>query len=204
MYLTNDLMNWADWLSDTCILRVMDIHWSYQNLLFWAGIVWHRLSANQNVRCFKLKKTWKLYEVSRWFFASIEAAKNIILFWVMPESTLGQSVCRIFSFDLFDLLILIPEVYCYIVLVKKRVCVNCCGIEAAVILSKYLTQEKYSRKRNLFESVYFYSWIADGNVIVFSCIFPYLFRKPNSTDQKKSCFVVQWHLVILVERFTIC
>ena len=51
-------MNWADWLN-ICILRVMDIHWSYQNLLFWAGIVWHRLSANQIVRCFKLKKPRK-------------------------------------------------------------------------------------------------------------------------------------------------
>ena len=49
-------MNWADWLNDICILRVMGIHWSYQNLLFWAGIVWYRLSANQIIRCFKLKK----------------------------------------------------------------------------------------------------------------------------------------------------
>ena len=46
MYLTNHLMNWAYWLKDICILRVIDIHWSYQNLLFWAGIVWDRLSAN--------------------------------------------------------------------------------------------------------------------------------------------------------------
>ena len=36
-----------------CIL--LDIHWSYQNLLFWAGIVRHRLSANQIVRCLNLK-----------------------------------------------------------------------------------------------------------------------------------------------------
>ena len=88
-------MNWADWLNDICILRVMDIHWSYQNLLFWASIVWHRLSANQIVRYFKLKK---LYEVSSWFFASIEATKNIILFWVMLENTLDQSVCMIFYY----------------------------------------------------------------------------------------------------------
>ena len=89
MYLTNDLMNCADWLNDICILKVMDIHWSYQNLIFWAGIVWHRVSANQIVRCFKLK--------SSWFFASIEATKNI-LFWVLPENTLDQSVCRFFYF----------------------------------------------------------------------------------------------------------
>ena len=35
------LMNWVDWLNDFCVLRVMDIHWSYQNLICWVGIVWH-------------------------------------------------------------------------------------------------------------------------------------------------------------------
>ena len=86
------------WLNDICILRVMDIHWSYQNLLFWAGIVWHRLSANQIVRCFKLKKLKNCmrYQVF-FFFSSIEVTKNT-LFWVVPESSLGQSVCRIFYF----------------------------------------------------------------------------------------------------------
>ena len=37
-----------------CIL--LDIHWSYKNMLFWAGMVRHSPSANQIVRCFKLKK----------------------------------------------------------------------------------------------------------------------------------------------------
>ena len=75
-----------------------NIHWSYQNLLFWAGIVWYRLSANQIFRCFKLKKfkSYMRYQVE--FFASIEATKNIILFWVITENTLGQSICRIFYF----------------------------------------------------------------------------------------------------------
>ena len=40
-------------------------------------------------------KTWKLCQVSSWFFASIETTKKIILFWVMSENTLGQSFCRI-------------------------------------------------------------------------------------------------------------
>ena len=31
-----------------------------------------------------------------------------MLFWVMPQNTLDQSVCMIFTFDLFDVLILIP------------------------------------------------------------------------------------------------
>ena len=37
----------------------LDIHWSYKNMLFWAGIVKHSLSVNQIVRCFKLKKLKK-------------------------------------------------------------------------------------------------------------------------------------------------
>ena len=78
MYLTNDLMNWADWLN-ICILRVMDIHWSYQSLLFWAGIVWHRLSANQIVRCFKLKKlkNYMRYQVD--FLLPLKLQKYAIL-----------------------------------------------------------------------------------------------------------------------------
>ena len=42
-------------------------------------------------------KNLKTIEISSWFFASIEATKNI-LFWVMLENTLGQSVCRSFYF----------------------------------------------------------------------------------------------------------
>ena len=74
-----------------------DIHWSYKNRLFWAGIVRHRLSANQIVRYALTLKTRKSYEVSSWVFASIEATKNI-LSWVRLQNTLGQSVCRIFCF----------------------------------------------------------------------------------------------------------
>ena len=100
VYLTNDLMNWADWLNGICILRVMNIHWSYQNLLFWAGIVWHRFLANQIVRYFKLKKlkNYMRYQVD--FFASIEATKNMP-FWVMQQNTLSYTVCRNFYFSLF-------------------------------------------------------------------------------------------------------
>ena len=43
--------------------------------------------------------------------------KNIILFWVMLENTLDQSVCRIFYFRFVWLVILIPRVHCYIVIV---------------------------------------------------------------------------------------
>ena len=40
-----------------CIL--LDIHGSYKNMLFLVGITRHRLSANQIVKCFKLKKLKK-------------------------------------------------------------------------------------------------------------------------------------------------
>ena len=117
MYLTNDLMNWADWLNDICILRVMDIHWSYQNLLFWAGIVWHRLSANQIGRCFKLKKlkNYMRYQVD--FFLPLKLQKISYYFGLCRKILLANQFAGFFTFDLFDLLILILEGHCYIVLV---------------------------------------------------------------------------------------
>ena len=117
MYLTNDLMNWANWLNDICVLRVMDIHWSYQNLLFWAGIVWHRLSANQIVRCFKLKKlkNYMRYQVD--FLLPLKLQKISYYFGLCWKVLLANQFAGFFTFNLFDLLILIPEVHCYIVLV---------------------------------------------------------------------------------------
>ena len=65
-----------------CIM--LDIHWSYKNMLFWAGIVRHSLSLNQIVRCFKLKKAQKEDGLSSWFFASIENRRTSkLLFCVM-------------------------------------------------------------------------------------------------------------------------
>ena len=66
-------------------------------ILGWAGIFWHRLSTNQIVRCFKLKKL-KSYVRYQADFLLFEATKNIMLFWVMPQNNLGQSVCRFFYF----------------------------------------------------------------------------------------------------------
>ena len=44
-----------------------------------------------------------------------------MLFWVMLQNTLGQSVCKIFYFY-FDLLILIPVVHSYIVFAGSAMC----------------------------------------------------------------------------------
>ena len=108
-------MNWADWLIDIGILRVMDIHWNYQNL-FWAGIVWHRLSANQIVRCFKLKKlkSYMSYQVDFWLPLKLQKISN--LFGLCWKILLVNQFPGFFAFDLFDLLILILGVHCCIVL----------------------------------------------------------------------------------------
>ena len=117
MYLANDLMNWADWLNDICLLRVIDIHWSYQNLLFWAGIVWHRLSANQIVRCFKLKKRKNFMRYPVDFLPPLKLQKMSCSFGLCWKVLLANQFVGFFMFDLFDLLVLIPGVPCYISLV---------------------------------------------------------------------------------------
>ena len=54
-YLWKGLSDFVDFLHAViCILLV--IHSNYKNMLSWVGIVRHGLSANQIVRCFKLKK----------------------------------------------------------------------------------------------------------------------------------------------------
>ena len=116
MYLTNDLINWADWLN-ICTLRVMDIHWSYQNLLFLAGIVWHRLSANQIVRCVKLKKLRNYMRYQIYFLLPLKLQKISSCFGLCRKILLANQFAGFFTIDLFDLLILIPGLHCYIVLV---------------------------------------------------------------------------------------
>ena len=120
MYLRNDLIKWADWLNDICILRVlraMDIHWSYQNLLFQADIVWYRLSANQIVRCFKIKKLKRYMRYQVDFLLPLKLQK-IYYFGLCRKILLANQFAGFFTFDLCDVLILILGVHCYIVLVR--------------------------------------------------------------------------------------
>ena len=118
------MMNWADRFNDICRLRVMDIHWSYQNLLFWACIVWHRLSVNQIVRCFKLKKlkNYMRYQVD--FLLPLKLQKISYYFGLCWKILLANQFEGFFTFDMFDLLILIPVAHCYIVLVFLSVVWN--------------------------------------------------------------------------------
>ena len=59
---------------------------SYQNLLFWACIVWHRFSTNQIVRYFKLKKrkNYMRYQVE--FLLPLKLQKYPILGYVVKYS----------------------------------------------------------------------------------------------------------------------
>ena len=92
----------------------MDIHWSYQNLLFWAGIVWHRLSANQIVGCFKFKKLKNYIRYQVDFLLPMKLQKLSYYFGLCWKILLANQFAGFFS---FDLLILIVGVHCYIVLV---------------------------------------------------------------------------------------
>ena len=69
-------------------------------MLFWVDIVRHRLSANQIVRRFKLKKleNYMRYQVD--FLLPWKLQKVSCYFGLRPQNTLGQSVCRIFYFGL--------------------------------------------------------------------------------------------------------
>ena len=89
-------------------------------MLFWAGIVWHRLSANQIVRCFKLKKleNYMRYQVD--FLLPLKLQKISYYFGLCWKILLANQFAGFFTFDLCDLLILILGVHCYIVLVPSQ------------------------------------------------------------------------------------
>ena len=93
-----------------CIL--LDIHWSCKNMVFWAGIVRHRLSANQIVGCFELKilKSYMRYQVD--FLLPLNLQKISCYFGLCCKLLLANQFAGFFTFDLFNLLILIPGVHC--------------------------------------------------------------------------------------------
>ena len=146
-------MNWADWLNDICILGVMDIHCSYQNLLCWAGIVWHRLSANQIGRYFKLKKLKNCTRYRLDFLPPLKLQKIYILFWVMLENTLGQSVCRSFYFWLIWLVNI--GVHCHIVLVELCYCF-CLFLSLIMNVFSFWNSQELLHTRSL---VFDFNWI---------------------------------------------
>ena len=102
---------WFCWFLQVVICILLDIHWSYKNMLFWAGIVRHSLSSSQIARY----KVQKGYKVSSLFFASIGTWINM-LFCVMTPKYSCQ-FAGYFTFSLFCLLNLISGAHFYSVLV---------------------------------------------------------------------------------------
>ena len=119
-YLWKGFSDFVDFLHVViCIL--LDTHWSYKNMLFCVGNVRHRLSATQIVRCCKLKKlkNYMRYQVD--FLLPLKLQKVSCYFGYGPKNLLANQFAEFFTFDLFDLLILIQGVHCYIALVYIRI-----------------------------------------------------------------------------------
>ena len=96
-YLSKGLIDFVEFLQVViCIL--LDIHWSYKNMLFWAGIVRHSLLAKHIVRCFKLKKLKKNMRYQVDFLLPLKLEEISCYFELRFQNTLGQSVCRIFYY----------------------------------------------------------------------------------------------------------
>ena len=96
-YLWKRSSDFVDFLQ-VVVCLLLDIHCSYKNMLFWAGIVRHSLSANQTVRCFKLKKLKNDMRYQVDFLLPLKLQEISCYFRLWPQNTLGQSVCRIFYF----------------------------------------------------------------------------------------------------------
>ena len=103
------------WFLLVVICILLDAHWSYKNMLFWAGIVKHSLSGNQIVRCFKLKN---LEHNMRYKVDLLLPLKLEYGLW--PKWLFANQFAGLFTFDLFDLLNLIPGGHCYIVVLVSH------------------------------------------------------------------------------------
>ena len=105
-------------------------------ILGWAGIFWHRLSTNQIVRCFKLKNLKSYLRCHVDFLLPLKLQKISCYFGLCRKILLANQFAGFFTFDLFDMLILIPRLHCYIVLVVIVVVV------IIIIIVLYLTSVK--------------------------------------------------------------
>ena len=96
-YLWKLLCDFVDFLEVISSI-LLNIHWSYKNMLFWAGIVRHSLSANHIVRWFKIKKlrNYMRYQVNLLLLLKLQ--KMSCCFGLWPQNTLGWSVFSIFYF----------------------------------------------------------------------------------------------------------
>ena len=88
-------------------------------MLFWVGTVRRRLSTNQIVRCFKLKKLENSMRYQVDFLPPLNLQMISYILSYGFKKLLANQFAEFFTSDLFVLLILIPGVNCYIVLVNS-------------------------------------------------------------------------------------
>ena len=78
--------------------RVMWFCWFFESSYLGWNCQVYNLSANQIVRCFKLKKLKKNMRYQVDFLLPLKLEEILCYFGWWPQNTLGQSVCRIFDF----------------------------------------------------------------------------------------------------------
>ena len=105
--ISQEKVEWFCWFFACSYFDLNRYPLRYKNMLFWAGIVRHRLSANQKVRFCKLKKLENYVRCQFDFLLPEKLQKIQCYFGLWLQNTIGQSFCRIFYFNLFDLLILL-------------------------------------------------------------------------------------------------
>ena len=107
-------VEWFGWLFACSYQHFVRYSLKLQNMFFLGWHCQHRLSANQTVKCFMLNKSENYVKCHVGFLLPLKL-QNICYFGLWPQNTLGQSICRMFYFWLFDNHNAI--VYCYIVLI---------------------------------------------------------------------------------------
>ena len=115
-FLWKGLSDFVDFLQVViCIL--LDIHWSCKIMLFglaFSGIGFQSIRST-DVLNLKISKKDMRYQVD--FLLPLKLEEILCCFWLWPQNTLGQSVCRTFYFWLVWLVKLNTGVHCYITLV---------------------------------------------------------------------------------------
>ena len=94
---------------------MLDVHWSYKNILFCVGNIRHELLAIQIAICFKVKKFKTIWGI-KLILQPLKLQKYYAILDYDPNILLANQFAGPFTFDLFHLSILIRGVDCYIVL----------------------------------------------------------------------------------------
>ena len=114
-YLWKGFSDFIDFLH-VVIWILLDILWSYKNMLFWVGSVSHTLSSNRIVRGFKLKNLENYIRHQIHFLLPLKLRKHHAVLGYDPKKLLINQLAEYFT---FDSLILVQGAHCYIVLVSR-------------------------------------------------------------------------------------